>query len=70
MFKFKIEWLNDDTERKETAEGIINGENYIEVIKNLISWYGEENIIDILSLHKLEECLEKEEIMEIFTEEG
>lgn len=70
MFRYKIEWLNDDTERKETVEGIINGENYIEVIKNLISWYGEKNIIDILSLYKLEECLQKEEIMEIFTEEG
>jgi len=70
MFKYKLEWLNDDTERKETVEGIIDGENYIETIKNLISWYGEKNIIDILSLYKLQECLQKEEIMEIFTEEG
>ena len=69
MFKYKLEWVNDDTYIKEVIEGIIAGEDYVEAMKNLVLWYG-TNIIDILSLYELNGCLEKEEIIEIFTEEG
>lgn len=69
MFKYKIEWFSDITDKKEIAEGFIKGDNYFEAIKNLTNQFSEGNIIDILSLYKLNICLDKEEILEIFKED-
>ena len=70
MFRYKVEFYDEIDEEKKIQSGFVIGEDYSQAIENLCKWFGEENIINILTLYPLEDIsvYDDEELKEIIGE--
>lgn len=68
MFYYKINWINDTTEKSEVKIGVCKGKSFTDAINSLSTWYGEDNIISIIGLWELDIVIEREDIGDILLE--
>ena len=43
-YKYKIKWYNEIDDKIEDISGFVFGETYLEAMKNLIGYYGNQEI--------------------------
>ena len=43
-YKYKIKWYNERDDKIEDISGFVFGETYLEAMKNLIGYYGNQEI--------------------------
>lgn len=57
MFAYEVTYWNEINDKEESDHGIVYGDTYAEASKNIVDYYGEDNVIEL----KLFALGEKEE---------
>ena len=47
MFAYEVTYWDEVNDKKENDHGIVYGNSYAEVNKNVVYYYGEENVIEL-----------------------
>ena len=66
MFKYKVHFIDDMTDKFEDEVGLVAAEGYAAAINKVISYYGASNIIGIY-LEKWDDIFSGDEIIEGLT---
>ena len=64
MFKFKVNFYDEDNFESKEEVGITTGKTYGEACNKIVKFYGEGNIMDV-TIESIDDILIEEEVIEM-----